>query len=199
MAYYKSSAEYQLLRLLELSDVHSCTPVKLKRHAHAFGLVSSIRTFYLRAGNEAEVQAWVTAIEDARLSLRAADTTTSTNTVPIPIPAKRPHSQPPPPITQSPPHAYIGHNLTSSESDDASPVITQVPEQTYTPPPPLSPSKSTFPLIDPSKTVVSGYLMKCGHKRRTWRKRWFVLTGEKLVYSGSHMVRTSVYIFMLPF
>ena len=33
--------------------------------------------------------------------------------------------------------------------------------------------------------------MKCGSKRRNWRKRWFVLTGEKLVYSGSHMVRYS--------
>lgn len=36
--------------------------------------------------------------------------------------------------------------------------------------------------------VVSGYLMKCGSKRHNWRKRWFVLYGEKLVYSGSHMV-----------
>jgi hypothetical protein len=46
---------------------------------------------------------------------------------------------------------------------------------------------------DPSKTVLSGYLMKCGSKsgskRRSWKKRWFVLTGQKLYYSGSHMVR----------
>lgn len=39
-----------------------------------------------------------------------------------------------------------------------------------------------------SKVVLSGYLMKCGSKRRTWRKRWFVLTEDKLMYSGSHMV-----------
>lgn len=32
--------------------------------------------------------------------------------------------------------------------------------------------------------------MKCGSKRRNWRKRWFVLNGEKLMYSGSHMVRS---------
>jgi hypothetical protein len=36
--------------------------------------------------------------------------------------------------------------------------------------------------------VLSGYLMKCGSKRHNWRKRWFMLNGEKLVYSGSHMV-----------
>jgi pleckstrin homology domain-containing family A member 1/2 len=34
---------------------------------------------------------------------------------------------------------------------------------------------------------MAGYLMKCGSKRRIWRKRWFVLSGTKLVYSGSHM------------
>jgi len=44
---------------------------------------------------------------------------------------------------------------------------------------------------DPSKPVLSGYLMKCasksGSKRRSWKKRWFVLTGQRLYYSGSHM------------
>lgn len=44
---------------------------------------------------------------------------------------------------------------------------------------------------DPSKPVISGYLMKCSSKssakRRSWKKRWFVLTGQRLYYSGSHM------------
>lgn len=47
----------------------------------------------------------------------------------------------------------------------------------------------------PAKVIVSGYLMKCGSKRRNWRKRWFVLTSEKLVYSGSHMVCFMVFFF----
>jgi hypothetical protein len=29
--------------------------------------------------------------------------------------------------------------------------------------------------------------MKCGSKRKNWRKRWFVLTSEKLIYAKSHM------------
>jgi pleckstrin homology domain-containing family A member 1/2 len=44
---------------------------------------------------------------------------------------------------------------------------------------------------DPTKVVLSGYLMKCGQKRRNWRKRWFVLTGEKLVYYANHMVSST--------
>jgi hypothetical protein len=39
-----------------------------------------------------------------------------------------------------------------------------------------------------SKIILSGYLMKCGSKRRNWRKRWFVLTADKLYYCRSHMV-----------
>jgi len=29
--------------------------------------------------------------------------------------------------------------------------------------------------------------MKCGNKRRSWRKRWFVLTSQELAYAKSHM------------
>ena len=39
---------------------------------------------------------------------------------------------------------------------------------------------------------MSGYLMKCGSKRKTWRKRWFVLSADKMIYTGSHMVRQTV-------
>lgn len=52
----------------------------------------------------------------------------------------------------------------------------------------LSPTRAVPGKEGLTKIVVSGYLMKCGSKRRNWRKRWFVLYGEKLVYSGSHMV-----------
>lgn len=44
---------------------------------------------------------------------------------------------------------------------------------------------------DPNKVILSGYLMKQG-KRKTWRKRWFVLTSGMLMYSRSHMVRCAL-------
>lgn len=39
---------------------------------------------------------------------------------------------------------------------------------------------------DPTRIICNGYLMKQG-KRKNWRKRWFVLTSQKLTYSRSHM------------
>ncbi|KAF8969157.1 pleckstrin-like protein [Flammula alnicola] len=192
IAYYKSSAEYQLLRLLELSDVHSCTQVNLKRHDNTFGLISPVRTFYLQASTPQEVQDWVKAIEEAREALLATSTQTSaTTSIPIPIPkaGARSLSQGSAPLSSSPNQASYGHAVTSSDSEDA----TNSTQQGYSTTSPtraafaLSPSKASAPHKDPAKVILSGYLMKCGSKRRNWRKRWFVLTGEKLVYSGSHM------------
>jgi hypothetical protein len=39
--------------------------------------------------------------------------------------------------------------------------------------------------------VISGYLMKAT-KRKNWRKRWFMLTSSRLMYSRSHIVSCSI-------
>jgi pleckstrin homology domain-containing family A member 1/2 len=194
LAYYKTSAEYQLLRLLDLADVHSCTAIALKRHPNTLGLVSPVRTFYLQAESQPEVQEWVTAIEEARQNVMSTSTQTSI-TSPITIPAGHTsnvhvqHSvqgsapRMPPPSS----HAYV----TSSDSDDGSPTPKAIIMSPHHPPMAIASSPAKTPAVpqkDPSKIVLSGYLMKCGSKRRNWRKRWFVLNGEKLVYSASHMV-----------
>ncbi|KAJ7476035.1 pleckstrin-like protein [Mycena latifolia] len=188
LAYYKTAAEYQLLRLLDLADVHSCTKVALKRHENTFGLVSPVRTFYLQAKNPGEVHDWVLAIEAARQALVAASAGPSST--PIPIPRGRVRHAPPP-MTPSPP-SQGGYYMTSSDSEDASPsgqrsysLSSQTRPATTMQQGGTSPSAKGP--VDPGKTILSGYLMKCGSKRRNWRKRWFVLTGEQLVYSGSHM------------
>ncbi|KAF7336812.1 Pleckstrin y domain-containing family A member 1 [Mycena venus] len=188
LAYYKTAAEYQLLRLLDLADVHSCTKVALKRHENTFGLVSPIRTFYLQAKNPGEVHDWVKAIDEARQALQAVSSGSASN--PIPIPRGRLRSNAPPPVTPSPPsHGYY---MTSSDSEDnASPSGTRSYSLSSQTRPTVnvggtSPSAKTH-AIDPAKMILSGYLMKCGSKRRNWRKRWFVLSGEQLVYFGSHM------------
>ncbi|KAI0322120.1 hypothetical protein OF83DRAFT_1161384 [Amylostereum chailletii] len=205
LAYYKTSAEYQLHRLLDLADVHACTPVALKRHEHACGLVTASRTYYLHAETQEELLAWVAAIKTAKETLLAT-ATRSPGTSPIAIPPARGGGSGSGPqrivVTPSPPHGA----MTSSESEDASPSTQRVfgsarPRPLSTSPqglasptsnagagsaPPLTPSLGGAGQ-DASKAVVSGYLMKCGSKRRNWRKRWFVLNGEKLMYSGSHM------------
>ena len=48
-------------------------------------------------------------------------------------------------------------------------------------------SNSDF-LRDPSRVLLQGYLMKQSSRRKHWRKRWFVLTSSKLMYTRSHMV-----------
>ncbi|KAJ7261733.1 hypothetical protein B0H12DRAFT_1105462 [Mycena haematopus] len=189
LAYYKTAAEYQLLRLLDLADVHSCTKVALKRHENTFGLVSPIRTFYLQAKNPGEVHDWVKAIDEARQALQAASSGSASN--PIPIPRGRLRSNAPPPVTPSPPS--LGYYMTSSDSEDnASPSGTRSYSLSSQTRPTAnvggtSPSAKNHGVVDPAKTILSGYLMKCGSKRRNWRKRWFVLSGEQLIYSGSHM------------
>ncbi|EIW84311.1 PH-domain-containing protein [Coniophora puteana RWD-64-598 SS2] len=189
IAYYKTSAEYQLLRLLDLSDVHSCTPVTLKKHNNTFGLVSVVRTFYLQAETAEEVHSWVQAISTAREALMATSTQTSFSTPPVPIPGANTHPrQAPTPSPSS--HPSYAQNITSSDSEDGSPRAARAYSSSSQNPPPTitaSPSKPSSASKEASKVVISGYLMKCGAKRHNWRKRWFVLQSEKLVYSTSHM------------
>lgn len=225
IAFYKTEAEYKLLRLLDLNDVHSCIPVQLKRHTHVFGLILPKRTYYLQAGSAQDVHNWVEAIEDARQTLMATSTQNSGNNGSMPIPIPRTSTTGtniatrPPPISVSPQQQQNPNTLaqvvSSSDSEDA---MSQL-----APPPPIggggggvdrggsglvapSPTNVTFSVSPnkpqvtpspvslgprdvsaPSKIILSGYLMKCGSKRRNWRKRWFVLTAEKLFYSRSHM------------
>ncbi|KAI0303577.1 hypothetical protein B0F90DRAFT_1707057 [Multifurca ochricompacta] len=191
-AYYKTSAEYELHRLLDLQDVHACTPVALKRRENTFGVVTATRTYYLQAESQEDAKAWVVAIREAKeAQLVTAAPGSTPSSPPIPIPG-RPRI---PAITPSPPSRTL-HAVTSSESEDAASPNTQR-MLGMLPPPPSSPAiTSSSPRIggggggggpvDGSKVVMSGYITKMG-KRRNWRKRWFMLNGEMLMYAGSHM------------
>ncbi len=183
LAFYKTAAEYKLLRLLELTDIHSCTPVVLKKHQNTLGLVSPVRTFYLQAASQSEVQDWVHAINEARTALLSTSTRNSVS-APIPIPTTPGTARGPSRLSSSPSHSPYAHQLTSSESDDGSPNPKSFPISSS-----AHAQASTSEAASPSKPVLSGYLMKCGSRRHNWHKRWFVLSGEKLIYSRSHMVR----------
>ena len=120
----------------------------------------------------------------------ATSTIQSISTPPIPIPGASGHRRTgshPPPVAPSPASQRSGAATSSdSEDHDGSPNIafSQTRQGISS-----SPSKALSSIAkDPNKVVLSGYLMKCGSKRHNWRKRWFVLNGEKLIYSGSHMV-----------
>jgi len=184
LAYYKTSAEYKLHRLLDLHDVHTCTPVSLKRHDNTFGVVSDARTFYLQAASQDEMLAWVRVIKETKEALLATSTQNSATTPrPIPIPGDA-GARIRIAATPSPPSHTALTMVTSSESEDASPNA----QRMHSDLPSSSPKRAGEVAAEESKTVCSGYVMKCGSKRRNWRKRWFLLSGEKLMYTGSHMV-----------
>jgi hypothetical protein len=185
LVYYKTSAEYRLLQLLDLGDIHTCTPVTLKRHDNTFCIVSPKRTYYLQASSPKEVQEWVKAVNEARDDLQLTSTVTEgmvvpSSTAPIPVP-RRPGE-----ASRSPSHSPYGLGITSSDSE----------AEGSTPGPRsfgISPDRLAVkaPGIgkDGSKPVLSGYLMKCGSRRSaSWHHRWFVLAEDKLTYSRSHMV-----------
>jgi hypothetical protein len=143
-----------------------------------------------------EVHEWVKAIQDAREALMATSTVNSLSTPPIPIPGANAHggAYRAAPVTPSPAsHLSYMQNVTSSDSEDGSPSAAR----TYSTSSQTrggvgsSPSRALHFKESSSKIMISGYLMKCGQKRNSWRKRWFVLDGEKLIYSGSHMVSES--------
>jgi hypothetical protein len=189
LAYYKTSAEYQLHRLLELQDVHMCTLVALKGRDNTFGVVTATRTYYLQAESQEDARAWVAAIREAKEAQLASTTTAAPHSTPASPPIPIPVSGHPPrmsAITPSPPSRVL-HAITSSESEEATSPNTQRMFATSSSPGWPSSSSPRIGGPDPSKMLMSGYITKMG-KRRNWRKRWFLLNGEMLMYAGSHMV-----------
>ncbi|KAG9104444.1 hypothetical protein FRC06_002390 [Ceratobasidium sp. 370] len=174
---YKNEQEYKLLRLVDLNDVHSAAPCALKKHTNTLAIVTPARTYYVQAETPAECDAWVRALNEARLRLKGTGAET-----PVPLPGPPNAVVPTSPIAsgQTPPAtsamAYaapsspLQHTMSSSDSEGEGDVDGATP----TP-------------IDPKQIVLQGYLMKCGTHMKNWRKRYFILTPETLKYGKSHM------------
>lgn len=62
MAYYKDSKEYQVLRIIELEDIHAIAEVKLKRRQNVFGIVTKQKTFFLQCKDRAEFEVWLSEV-----------------------------------------------------------------------------------------------------------------------------------------
>ncbi|PLW08666.1 hypothetical protein PCASD_24945 [Puccinia coronata f. sp. avenae] len=106
------------------------------------------------------------------------------------------------PSQQLHPHTTIPALMSSSEEDnepdDAAPppprratcgpnshdLLQKPADNLAAPQLPVPERKISLP--EAGKTIIQGYLIKQG-KRKTWRKRYFMLTSQKLVYSRTHM------------
>ncbi|CAG8450349.1 2614_t:CDS:2 [Scutellospora calospora] len=67
LAYYKSDKEYELLRILDLNDIHAVAEVKWKNNrTNVFGIVTPKRAYYVQAGSKRELDEWVDAINKVK-------------------------------------------------------------------------------------------------------------------------------------
>jgi hypothetical protein len=74
--YYKNEKEYQLLRFIDMAEVHTIAAVELKKAEHCFGISTSKRQYYVRASTSKEMQQWVDALRDVREQVRQRSTLT---------------------------------------------------------------------------------------------------------------------------
>ena len=61
--------EYSLSRVIDLRDIHTAAPVKIKKHSFTFGIVTKQRTFLAEASSQSEMDEWVAAITGAKRKL----------------------------------------------------------------------------------------------------------------------------------
>ncbi|GAA5896638.1 hypothetical protein JCM8208_004252 [Rhodotorula glutinis] len=80
LAMYKSDKEYRLLRLIPLSDIHAVAPISLKKHQHAFGIVTPRRTYYVHADSAPDAHDWCRVLDGARTEYAARATVNSVET-----------------------------------------------------------------------------------------------------------------------
>ncbi|GAA5884061.1 hypothetical protein JCM16303_001380 [Sporobolomyces ruberrimus] len=85
-------------------------------------------------------------------------------------------------VQPQPPQPQLAPPLVSSPSITQGPIGGGGSEPVQT----LQRRQGQTGFADPNKVILAGYLMKQG-KRKTWRKRWFVLMSGMLMYSRSHM------------
>ncbi|KAL8276112.1 hypothetical protein RQP46_011494 [Phenoliferia psychrophenolica] len=124
VAMYKTDKEYQLLRLIPLSDIHTCAPIEFKKHANTFGIVTPKRTYYVKADSAADVADWCTKVERAKEDGRALATVTSLDTpgaeTPGDVTPQRQQQSSPPTAISSLPGAIP---IPSSSSPTALPIF----------------------------------------------------------------------------
>ncbi|KAF9930940.1 hypothetical protein FBU30_011049 [Linnemannia zychae] len=66
-AYYKDDKEYELLRILDMRDVHRAAEVPQKHKSAVFMILTPRRTFTVQAKSTAEMQEWIQAINQAKI------------------------------------------------------------------------------------------------------------------------------------
>ena len=203
LAIYKSDKEYRLLRLIDITSIHTCAQVDVgKKHQNVFGLVTPDRTFYLKSNTPLDMESWVEAINLARKKVKDINnlsiTTNFNNNYnesqqisPINIPLS-PYHQPHSNSNRRSSLTSTNASRSPNRLENFSLPNTFISDGGESPNDRQSssdddddePQQSST--LDPNKVILTGYLMKLS-KRKSWRKRYFTLTSEILSYSRSHL------------
>ncbi|KAF9124860.1 hypothetical protein BGX30_000715 [Mortierella sp. GBA39] len=67
LAYYKDSKEYELLRIIDIRDIHKAAEMVVKHKTGVFVIVTPRRTFTVQADSATEMEQWVNAINQAKI------------------------------------------------------------------------------------------------------------------------------------
>ncbi|CAG8794306.1 7440_t:CDS:2 [Dentiscutata erythropus] len=195
LAYYKSEKEYELLKILDLNDIHAVAEVKVKNRSNVFGIVTPKRTFYVQA--ERKKTKRLTIQLKSKISAPVLDKQTIKTSVKETSAIDIPNSQ-----VQTTEHgeggnSYVsvssftsGGSIPNVSSQPSSPVAANfVPERKDSSDPTASSEEEEGGPVDVTgennndgREIQKGYLYKLDRYKATWKKRWFVLDNEKLAY-----------------
>ncbi|KAF9914089.1 hypothetical protein BX616_008997 [Lobosporangium transversale] len=67
LAYYKDDKEYELLRIVDLRDIHRAAAMPIKHKPGTFIILTPQRTFSVQATDILEMQDWINAISEAKI------------------------------------------------------------------------------------------------------------------------------------
>ncbi|CAG8639486.1 4973_t:CDS:10 [Rhizophagus irregularis] len=203
LAYYKSDKEYELLKILDMNDIHAVAEVKLKNKQNVFGIVTHKRTYYVQAASKKELDEWVEAINNVKKVVQERefldddDTGSQADSEDMSgikgksstvkrIANKSPLSESIPAmdssLSTSPEKGTAAIDIPKSSSEYnvegdnslASSSYTSIPNNAS---PPSSPITGQFASERKDRLVY-----KLDRYKKIWKKRWFVLKNDQLLY-----------------
>lgn len=69
LCYYKNEKEYQLLRFIDMSEVHTVAAIEVKKQDNTFGIVTPKRAYYVKASTPAESHDWIRALNHVKAQM----------------------------------------------------------------------------------------------------------------------------------
>lgn len=72
LAFYRNEKEYQLINVVGANELRTIVPVDFKRLGTTICIVTSQRTYYLRAANAEETQTWIELLNQVRVAASGA-------------------------------------------------------------------------------------------------------------------------------